>query len=345
MAKRRITIYDLAEKLGISAATVSRALADDPRVKDSTKEAVLELASKLQYQPNHIASALRKGRSKIIGVIIPTSNSSIFFSVIYGIEEVANRAGYNVLIGQSHESFEKEIASINTFIQARIEGIILSIAKGTRDFQHFENLIKHDIPVVFFDRVTDLLPASTVEINDYEAGVQAVTHLYHQGYRRIAHFCGPTHVRIYQNRLKGYLDGLRKVGLPIYEPYIMHSDLTLEEGRKMTRDLLTSGNPPDAVFSASDDAALGATRVALEMGWKVPEDFGTVGFANKRFTSLVSPPLTSIDQRTEEMGRTAAKILLSEIHTKKATREPQNVMLNGDMVVRRSSCRKKASIS
>ena len=339
MGKRRITIYDLAKELDISAATVSRALANDPRVKEATKIKVQSLARRLKYQPNHIASALRKGRSKILGVLIPTSNSSIFSPVMHGVEEIANRYGYNVLFGQSHESFDKEVTSIQTFIRARIDGILVSVAKGTFSFEHFENLIQHDIPVVFFDRIATNLDTSSIEIDDYAAAVSAVDHLAFQGFRRIAHLAGPQHIRIYQNRRKGYEAGCKKHGLSIGEEYVYVSDLQLADGHAGAAQMMQLPKPPDAFFSASDDAAIGAIQFLRGTHYLVPQDVGVVGFANKEYSPYVSPPLTSIDQRSVEMGRKAAELLLAEINTERRNRIPKRLVLQSNLIIRSSSQR------
>ena len=340
MSKRRITIYDLAKELKISAATVSRALANDPRVKESTKIKILDLAKKWKYQPNQIATALRMGRSKILGVLIPTSKSSIFSPVVYGVEEIADRAGYNVLVGQSHESYEKEVSAIQTFIRARIDGILVSIARGTHDYDHFQNILQHDIPIVFFDRVTHELEASTIEIDDFAAAASAVEHLLAQGFRRIAHFAGPDHIRIYQNRLRGYQAALKNNGIEIREDFIRSSGIGLDDGKKLAKEMMGLSNPPDAFFSASDDAAIGAMQFLTEAGYQIPAEIGVVGFANKEFSPYVSPALSSVDQRLEEMGRKAADLILHEIKTNRTERTPQRIVIDTNLIVRSSSQRK-----
>ncbi len=339
MTKKRITIYDLAKELNISAATVSRALGNDPRVKEATKKKVLALSQRWKYQPNHIASALRKGRSRILGVLIPTSNSSIFSEVMHGVEEVAVQRGYNVIFGQSHESFEKEVSSIQTFIQARIDGILVSIAKGTQRLDHFRNLLHDDIPVVFFDRVAMDLNTSSIEIDDARAAISAVEHLLQQGYRRIAHFAGPTHIRIYKNRFEGYRTACQKYNLPVDDEYVSICDLRLEDGRDGAARMMNLSSPPDAFFSASDDAAIGAIQYLQQNNYAVPRDVGVVGFANKEFSSFVNPTLTSIDQHSVEMGRKAAELLLEEIETPREDRVSQRIVLQSQLIIRSSSSR------
>ena len=339
MSKRRITIYDLARELNLSAATVSRALGDDPRVKESTRQKVITLSERWKYQPNHIATALRKGRSKILGVIIPTSKSGVFSTVIHGVEEVANRAGYSVLVGQSHESYDKEKKSLQTFVRARTDGILVSVARGTRTSDHFQSILQHDIPIVFFDRVMENLTSSTVEINDHAAAVSAVTHLIEQGYRRIAHVAGPEHIRIYRNRLLGYEDGLRRAGLSVDPTLKVISDLSLEDGKRIASSLMQQCDPPDAFFSASDDAAIGALQYLKENGYQVPERVGVIGFANKEFTPYLSPALSSFDQRYDEMGRRAAELLLDEIKTERSQRQSKRIVLEGNLIIRDSSLR------
>ena len=182
------TIHDIARELNITASTVSRALKDHPRISDATKKAVLKAAKKLNYQPNHIAAALRNGRSKVIGIIVPTMDRSFFGSIIRGIEEVANRANYNVMICQSHDAYQKEVATVEALLSARVDGIMVSFAKEDENFDHFKKVRDKGIPLVLFDRSFQGLDVSRVVLDDYQGGYQGVEHLIQQGYRRIAHF-------------------------------------------------------------------------------------------------------------------------------------------------------------
>src|SRR5689334_248888 len=225
MKKERATIHDIARKLNITASTVSRALKDHPRISTETKKAVLKAAQKLNYQPNHIAAALRNGRSNIIGIIVPTADRSFFSSVVRGIEEVANTSKYNVMICQTYDSYEKEVATVEALLNARVDGIIASHAKGTVNFDHFVKVKERGIPLILFDRSNDELEVSHVVIDDYLGGYKATEHLIQQGCKRIAHFTNTRKISIYKERLRGYRDALIENGLIYDETLVVESDM------------------------------------------------------------------------------------------------------------------------
>src|SRR5690606_27191494 len=238
MRRERATIHDIAKKLNITASTVSRALKNHPRISEETKKAVLKVAEKLNYQPNHIAAALRNGRSKIIGIIVPTADRSFFSSVVRGIEEIANSAQYNVMICQSYDNYEKEVATVEALLNARVDGIIASFAKGTEDFEHFLKVKNKGIPLIMFDRSNEELEVSSVIIDDYQGAYNAVKHLINQGYKRIAHFTGFKKISIYRERYRGYREALQDHGIPVDESLVIESNLQLDDGRESMSKLL-----------------------------------------------------------------------------------------------------------
>ncbi len=251
MNKEKATIHDIAEKLNITASTVSRALKDHPRISAETKKAVLRVAQKLNYQPNHIAAALRNGKSNIIGIIVPTADRSFFSSVIRGIEEIANASHYNVMICQTYDIYEKEVATVEALLNARVDGIIVSHGKETKDFSHFLKAKERGIPVILFDRSNNDLEVSQVVIDDYLGAYKATEHLIQQDCTRIAHFTNTLNISIYRERLRGYQDALVNHGLKYDESLVIASNLQAEDGRNSMLQLLKQKEIPDGIFSAS----------------------------------------------------------------------------------------------
>jgi LacI family transcriptional regulator len=341
MKKEKTTIHDIARKLNITASTVSRALKDHPRISTETKKAVLKAAQKLNYQPNNIAAALRNGRSNIIGIIVPTADRSFFSSVVRGIEEVANTSKYNVMICQTYDSYEKEVATVEALLNARVDGIIASHAKGTVNFDHFVKVKERGIPLILFDRSNDELEVSHVVIDDYLGGYKATEHLIQQGCKRIAHFTNTRKISIYKERLRGYRDALIENGLIYDETLVVESDMQLEDGRKSMEYLLKNKMVVDGIFSASAYGILGAMQVLKEHKIRIPEDVALVGFSNEAFTSVTEPALTTIEQHSMRIGNAAAEIFLEEIAAGHEKFIPQKIVLKPELIVRGSSLRKK----
>jgi len=338
MKNRKTTIHDIARELDITASTVSRALQDNPRISDTTKEAVVQMAEKLNYQPNSIAAALRHGKSHIIGIIIPRANRNFFASIIRGVDQVANKAGYKVIISQSNDSTEKEKANITTLMEARVDGILASYALETQDFAHYKEIVDRGVPLILFDRLHETLESlevGAVVVDDYLGAFKATEHLINQGCKEIVHFSGPQHVSIYKERRRGYEEALKRHGLPIDDNLIIESDVKLEAGRELGEQLATQENLPDAIFSASDYAAAGAIELLKEHKIRVPDDIAIVGFSNEPFTSFLK--LTTVDQHAEEMGERAAQLFLDRVEEDTATRAQSKTLLNPELIIRKSS--------
>ncbi len=339
--KGRITIHDIAKKLNITASTVSRALKDHPRISAETKRNVLKTARKLNYQPNHIAAALRNGRSNIIGIIVPTVDRTMFSSAVRGIEEIANAAKYNVMICQTYDNAEKEVATVEALLNARVDGIIASYGKETVDFDHFLKVKEKGIPLILFDRSNDELEVSHVVIDDFLGAFKATEHLIQQGCKRIGHFTNTRKISIYKERLRGYKEALIANGLPYDESLVVENNLQLEDGRNGMLQLLKLPVPPDAVFSASAYGLLGAMQILKEKGIKIPDQVALAGFSNEPFTSVTEPGLTMVDQHSLRMGNAAAEIFLQEISDETKKFIPQKIVLKPELIIRGSSLRKK----
>ncbi|MFH5832857.1 LacI family DNA-binding transcriptional regulator [Halalkalibaculum sp. DA3122] len=343
MKKKKTTIRDIAKELDITASTVSRALRNHPRISSATKEAVWDVAEKLNYQPNNIAAALVKGKSNILGVIVPTSDRSFFASVIRGIEEVIRDEGYNLVICQSDDQFSKEQTNVEALLKIQVDGIIASVAKETTDFEHFKKVKQQGVPLILYDRVNESLDVNAVVTNDYLGSYKAVSHLIEQGCKRIVHFAGKQHINIYQDRLKGYIDAQREHGIPIDNNLIMEEDLifsmerVVELGQTLAHRMLEMPELPDAVFSASDFAAMGAMQVFKEQGIEIPGDVAFVGYSNDVSGSFIEPGLTTVDQHTKRMGNLAAQLFLEQISESNTEFTPRKTLLNPKLVIRGSS--------
>lgn len=310
---QKVTIADIARELNLTGATVSRALNNRKGTSESTRKLVQDTAERMNYHRDRIAYSLRSGRTNIIGVIIPSAEINFFGSVVHGIENMANKHGYNVLIYQSNEQTEFEKKGIATFLGTRVDGILASIAKETTDFGHYLEIKERGLPLVFFDRANDSLNIPCVVVDDFKGAWYATEHLLRQGYKRIAHIAGPLHLKIFCDRLEGYKAALAANNMPVDETLIYNGDVSIEAGRQAIRHFLDLPQPPDAVFAVEDFSALGAIKELKDRQIAIPGEFGVVGFANEGFGEHISPSLSSIDQQTVQMGKEAFKLLLEMI--------------------------------
>jgi LacI family transcriptional regulator len=312
---RNATITDIAAALKVSAGTVSRALNGHPAISKTTRQKVEAMATQLNYRVNRVASSLRSGQTGIIGVIIPSAAINFFGSVVHGIEASANAQGYQVLIYQSDETEERERKGIEVLLQARVDGILLSIAKGVHNYDHLLAAKRSAVPIVLFDRVLEDAGFDTVTINDFEGARMATQHLIETGRQRIAHITGPLHLSIAKARLNGYKAALRENGLPFDKKLVQLGDISIETGRHAMQKLLDLSAPPDALFAVEDFTALGAMQLLKEKGIDVPAEFSVVGFANEAFGQYITPTLSSVDQQTIKMGEQAFLLLKDLIST------------------------------
>jgi LacI family transcriptional regulator len=338
MRSNQITIKDIARILGISPSTVSRALKDHPDINVDTKKAVNDLASKLKYRPNAVALSLKNSRSNTIGVMIPEIVHYFFSSVISGIDDVASQKGFTVIICQSNESYDREVANARTLLSHRVDGILVSISKETNSFDHLIDLQESGIPLVFFDRITSEVNADQVVIDDMEASYKATRHMIETGRKRIAHFAGPQSLVIGRDRLQGYLNALTEAGLPIDNRLIIEAD-DFEKARNAVVELIDAGIVPDGIFAVNDLTAIGAMQTFQKKGYKVPDDISIVGFSDGRFSGITDPNLTSVDQHGYEIGTTAAEMLFQRILSNESEYIPEVKVLTADLIVRGSSVR------
>ncbi len=284
------TIHDIARELKISASTVSRALNDNPRISLKTKEKIKAVADALGYRPNTLASNLRNKKSNTIGIVVPLINRNFFSAVISGVEDVAFKAGYNVVISQSNDQAAKEISIVHSMFSNRVDGLIISIAMQTNTFDHLKLFRKKNIPLVFFDRAVPEIETDTIVVDDQAGGYKVTQHLIDQGYKRIAHIAGPQNLIIYQLRKKGYLEALKENGIAPDESLILVNTLTSEEGVLAIQQLMSLPHPPDAIFCSNDTIALSVMIYLRDRGIRIPQDIGIVGFSNEPYSKVVSPP-------------------------------------------------------
>ena len=332
----QITIHDIARALQIDSSTVSRALNDSPRVSKITKQRIVDKANELGYQRNSLASNLRKNKTNTIGVIVPRISRNFFSNVISGIEDTAYQAGYNVVICQSLESFEREKKIMDTLLSNRVDGILLSTSMETSTLDHLKTYLKFGGPIVFYDRPCDFNNCSSITINDYKGSFEATEHLILGGCKNIAFFSGPQTVSLFINRKKGYVDALKKYGIDYNESYCIESFLSENDGIASAKKLLKLNNI-DGLYSANDTAAISAMRYLKSKGVKIPEDIAVVGFNNDPISAVIDPSLTTINQPDFEMGRIASSVLINQIKTGKNPEKGQSKVLDVELIVRNSS--------
>lgn len=335
---KKTTIYDIAKKLNITAATVSRALNNNPKISNATRKLVLETAEKLNYKQNTLALALKNGKSNNVGVIVPRINSAFFASVIRGIEDELHPEGYQVIICQTHNNEGLEIEKINTLMNAQVDGILMSISTiEIEKNESFNRLLKKNIPIVFFDRKKNIEGVSSVTINDFDGGYKATKHLIDQGCKRIAHLSIDRLFEIYKDRFLGYKQALLDNGIEFDEGLVIETKSDVEEGRLATKELLNMKNRPDAIFSASDFSALGSIQEIKANGLKIPEDICVVGFSNEPFTKFMELSISTVDQFPLEMGKIAAKVFLEQVNNTENLKIEKKVVLTPELLIRKSS--------
>lgn len=306
---------DIAEHFGVSVATVSRALSNSNRISQERRNAIQEYARQHHFYPNSIAGSLRLNKvrpMKIIGVIVPEFVHYYFASVLKGVEEEASARGYRIMVAPSNESYEREVRICQSFDAFRVCGVILSQAKDTQKYDHFQTLIDKGIPLVFYDRICTGVDASRVVVDDYTGAFNAVSHLISTGCRRIAFYGTNMTMEIAKNRYNGFRDALLKFNLDVDERFVRYCD-NRADAEAITPDILNMENPPDAFFAVNDDTAIGILYTAKRMGFRVPEDISICGFTNGYRSVACDPMLTTVEQRGVQVGEEAANILINKV--------------------------------
>ncbi|WP_147820793.1 LacI family DNA-binding transcriptional regulator [Salidesulfovibrio onnuriiensis] len=332
----QFTIKDIARELGVSPSTVSRALHDHPDISQETKDKVVALASKRHYQPNQIAKSLQTSRTSTVGVVVPEIQHHFFSSVISGIEELAHKAGYTIMVCQSHEDQEREALNLRALASHRVAGILISISKNTTDYGHLKAVMSQGIPLVQFDRVVEPLDTGKVTVDDFNGAYIAVKHLIDSGYTRIAHIAGRQHITIGKNRHDGYRQALKDHGFRSDDDLVVYGGFQERDGLEGIKKLLSLASPPDAVFAVNDPVAIGVYKHLREQGVRIPRDMALLGFCNNPESALVEPPLTTVAQPAYRIGREAMHMLLEQFE-READFKPENKVLRTHLMVRRST--------
>ena len=310
-----MTMKDIARELGISVSTVSRALKDSPRISAERRAMIQQYAREHNFTPNVLAESLRRSKVqpiKVIGVIIPEFTHFYFSSVLAGIEEEASARGYLIIVAQSGESYEREVRICQSFYENKVCGIIVSQAKDTHRYDHFERLMEAGVPLVFYDRICTGVNASRVVVDDYMGAFNAVTHLIETGCKRIAFYGSAPTLEISKNRFNGYKDALLKHGLKFDESITRICD-NRADAEAITPELLQGDNIPDGFFAVNDDTAIGILYTAKRMGFRVPDDISICGFTNGQRAVACDPMLTTVEQRGVKVGEEAADILIDQV--------------------------------
>lgn len=337
MKKKRVTLKDMASELGVSISTISRALKDHPDIdKELTKKAKA-LAQKWNYIPNPLAMGLLRQQTRVIGVIVPDLVTYFFSSIISGIEDELQQAGYHIIISSSKESMEKEIECVQNLLNLRIDGLIVCLAQDSNATSHFRKVLEHDVPLVFFDRVCLEKEVSAVVVDNVSMAKDITTHFYANGARKIAHITGPKHLNIVQERTEGYLKGMAETGLEFNPSYLIHTDLSTESAAWAIRKLLVADHRPDAILGVNDTVIFATMKEIKKSGLKIPDDILLAGFSDEFHATVVEPNLTSVAHPTHDIGRNAAKLILEQIEEGKAIQK--KIVLSTALHIRASSSR------
>ncbi len=339
----RITLQDLAYELNISVSTVSKALKGYPDVSEKTKKNVIELADRLNFTPNVVASNLRTQHTKTIGVIVPEIVHHFFSNVIGGIINIAEKSGYMVILLQSNENYELEKKQLNLLIQQQVDGVLISLTAETKNFEHIKRLQNRGIPLVMYDKVSKFIDCSKVIIDDKKAAFDAVSHLLSKGYKRIAFFGGSLIAQNFNNRFLGYKEALKEYRIPYDESlyYLCDTNNEYEDGYKNAKKLIKehTKNEVDAVFTVTDLIAVGISKYFNTHNIKIPKDIAIFGFSNWFMSSIVTPALSTVNQPGYEMGVKSVELLLKEIllNEEKKPIKIQRIILPTTLEIREST--------
>lgn len=332
-----ITIKDIARLVGVSASTVSRALKDHPDISRETKDAIRAVAISMKYRPSQVALSLRLKESKVIGVLLPKIYSFFFPSVVNGIEEVANRHGYHLMILQSNEFYQKEVENTEIFLANNVDGVLATVSRQTKNFEHFKNIMDAGIPIVFFDRVPEHSLGDTVLIDDVSGAYKATKHLIDKGKKKIAICIGNPDLLISINRLAGYKKALADHNIPFDANYLISAESPDEAALEASK-LFDLENPPDSIFAISDLTMSGIIMEIYNRKIKVPEDMALIGFCEDTFCQMYNPRLTSIMPMGYEIGRTSAERLMMRINSNNSDAIlPETIFVTTELIQRDST--------
>lgn len=347
MRFEQITIKDIAKALNISISTVSKALRNSHEIGIETRRLVVEYAEKHNYKPNTVAQSLRKGQSKLIGVIVSNIDNNFFSQVINGIESVAHKKDYTVIIIQTHESYQHEVTAVGNLLSRSLDGIIVSLSAETINVDHFKEAHQKGLPIVFFDRITDEIDTHKVTCNNFHGAYEATLHLAQQGFKRIAHITSSNNLSITLERLEGYLKAMEDKGLNVEDRYIkycIHGGMIEKETEQAIKELLKMENKPDAIFTASDRLTTTTFSILKKKGILIPDEIAIAGFTNSISADIFDPPLTSVIQPAFEIGETATAMLIQLAESKNPLQHFEKKVFDAVLVKRQSSIKQNAKV-
>jgi LacI family transcriptional regulator len=338
-SKKEITIYDIALRLNLSTATVSRALNDNPRVHKKTRKTVQEAAKEMGYRRNTFASNLRSQKTNTIGVIVHELNSNFITSVLAGIEKIATAAGYDLIITHSSESHKKETANANNLFHKRVDGVIASLAFTTENLDHYRQFQEKGIPIIFFDRVEENSDCTKVVIDNYKCGYLATKHLIDQGCTRIVMVTANLKRNVYAQRHKGYVDALYDNHITFNPDLILIKDLSEQCGIQAAMEIMQMNPLPDGAFITNDFSAVVCMQTLKEHGIHIPDDIAVVGFNDDDISKIIEPKLTTIRYPGTDMGEIAARNLIDHLHGVTSAQKTRTIIVRSDLIIRKSSLR------
>jgi len=340
MKEKEVTIYDIANELNISSATVSRALKDDPLVSKKTRKKIFELAEKMGYRSNQFAKNLRSQQTNTIGLMVHELQSNFINSVLAGVERVATEAGYDLIITHASETYAREAANAKNLFHKRVDGLIASLSFDTKNLDHFRPFVDKGVPIIFFDRVEKNNDNTVVVIDNYKCGYGATRHLIQQGCKRIVHVSSSLTRNVYSERFRGYRDALFDNGIPFDESLLILNDLSEKAGLEAAHQILTINPLPDGAFITNDFVAAVCMRTLKENNISIPRDIAIVGFNNDAIAHLVEPALTTINYPGKEMGEVAARTLIDRLKGINTIKQINTIIINSDLIIRKSSLKK-----
>jgi LacI family transcriptional regulator len=335
--QKDITIYDIAKKLNLSSATVSRALSDNQLINKNTRKKIQDAAKAMGYRHNTFASSLRKQKTNTIGVVMHEVNSYFMTSVLAGIEKVTTEAGYDLLIAHSSESYEKEKANVENLFHRRVDGIIASMAFDTKNLDHYEPFVKKGIPLVFYDRVDENSDFTKVIIDNYKSGYNATKHLIQQGCKRIALVTGNLLRNVYRQRMSGYQAALKDFKIPFKKEMVIVRDLSPESATEAAKLIMKMKPFPDGIFVTHDFSAVVIMNTLKNSGYKIPKDVAVVGFNNDIICQLIEPQLSTINYPGKEIGEIAARTLVNHLKGIANISQMKTIIINSEFIIRASS--------
>lgn len=338
--RSEVTIYDIARKLKISPATVSRGLNNHFSVSKKTHKQITDTAKSMGYRSNLFAKNLRRQKTRTLGVIVQTLNSNFIASVLSGIEDVANKAGYNLIISQSQESQAREVINAATMFNRMVDGLIVSLAFDTKDVSHFDSFFNKGIPVVFFDRISYGKSSTNVVIDNFKAGYEATTHLISQGCKKIAHITGSLARNVYADRMKGYQQALMENKIPFNEKYLIVNNMDEQSAIEAAKKMAGMKTIPDGIFISNDNCAAVCMQALKDAGYSIPKDIAIIGFNNDIISRVVNPKISTVNYPGQQMGEIVANALVNHIEGNANLAATSTIIIKSELIVRESSLRK-----